>query len=79
MSCCKCGSDSNIVGCMSFWCACHKTTIPQDSAYALCCGNPDEGECIACADPRGLACEYAGLTEGHLLKPRAFCARDSQP
>eukprot|EP00971_Amphidinium_carterae_P159426 3160372-Amphidinium_carterae.1 len=60
MSCCKCGSDSNIVGCMfegcdHYWCRNHsikidgsedtegiQALIPQDSAYALCCGNSDE-------------------------------------
>eukprot|EP00971_Amphidinium_carterae_P335233 6470953-Amphidinium_carterae.1 len=91
MSCCKCGSDSNVVGCMfegcdhywcrfhcleidgdgvtegiqAFWCACHKTTIPQDSRYSLRCGEPGEGECITCADPRALVCEYDGLVAGH--------------
>eukprot|EP00971_Amphidinium_carterae_P329536 6462054-Amphidinium_carterae.1 len=89
--CCRCGSDSNVIGCMfegcdhywrrfhclkidgeevtegiqAFWCACHKTTIPQDCAYSLRCGEPEEGECIICGDPRAVTCEYGGLDVGH--------------
>eukprot|EP00971_Amphidinium_carterae_P321124 6383186-Amphidinium_carterae.1 len=98
-SCCKCGSDSNVIGCMfegcdhhwcrfhcmkidgegvtegmqAFWCSCHKTTIPQDCAYSLRCGEPEEGECDACADPRAFLCEYDGLVARHRLCQMKIC------
>eukprot|EP00971_Amphidinium_carterae_P039919 783569-Amphidinium_carterae.1 len=96
--CCKCGSDSNVIGCMfegcdhywcrdhclkvdgegvlegikGFWCGCHKTTLPQDCAYVLRCGDPDEGECGVCADPRAFICEY-GSDAGHRPSSRTVC------
>eukprot|EP00971_Amphidinium_carterae_P005313 106032-Amphidinium_carterae.1 len=99
MSCCKCGSDSNVIGCMfegcdhywcrfhclkidgegvteeiqAFWCACHKTTIPQDCGYSLRCGEPGEGECTTCADPRALVCEYDGFVAGHRRCRKHVC------
>eukprot|EP00971_Amphidinium_carterae_P027355 538881-Amphidinium_carterae.1 len=101
MSCCKCGSDSNITGCMfegcdhywcrfhclkidaegvtegvqAFWCACHKTTTPQDCRYPLRCGEPGEGECIQCADPRAIACECDGLVAGHRRCRNLVCLK----
>eukprot|EP00971_Amphidinium_carterae_P275635 5469157-Amphidinium_carterae.1 len=62
-------------GIQAFWCACHKTTIPQDSAYSLFCGDPEEGECVTCADPRGIACECAGFIEGHRRCQNFVCMR----
>eukprot|EP00971_Amphidinium_carterae_P049039 966345-Amphidinium_carterae.2 len=32
---------------------------------SLRCGEPGEGECITCADPSALVCEYDGLVAGH--------------
>eukprot|EP00971_Amphidinium_carterae_P108803 2154324-Amphidinium_carterae.1 len=42
--------NGDLEGIQAFWCACHKTTIPRNCDYALCCGGPEEGECVVCVE-----------------------------
>eukprot|EP00971_Amphidinium_carterae_P154894 3071468-Amphidinium_carterae.1 len=47
----------------AFWCACHKTTLPENCAYSLRCGYPNEGECGPCGDARAFECEHERCTK----------------
>eukprot|EP00971_Amphidinium_carterae_P135913 2693007-Amphidinium_carterae.1 len=65
-------------GIQAFWCACHKTTIPQNCNYALCAGSPEEGKCVVCADPRGMKCKYDGCCERHMRCQNLVCWKHAQ-